>query len=100
MENEKKVATEGEVLEMLTKIMRREETEDTVVKLRREVKTTGDGGKPCVEKEEYFEVVTLRPKLSDAIRAAELIGKSYGIFSERVEGSIALPVIFCGEDEL
>lgn len=100
MENETAVAKESEVLETLTRIMRREETEDAVVKLKDEIKTTGEDGKPCVQKSEHTEVVKLRTKLADVIRAAELIGKSYGMFSERVEGSIALPVIFCGEDEL
>lgn len=89
MENEKgQVAPEYEVLETLTKIMRREVTEDCVVKLK------GD------DKAEYAETVSVRPKLADVIRAAELLGKSYGMFSERIEGSIALPLIICGEDEL
>lgn len=89
MDNEKQsVATETEVLEALTRILRREETEDNAIKAK-----DADGG-------EHIEVVKMRPKLSDVIRAAELIGKSYGIFSERVEGSIALPLIICGEDDL
>ena len=41
-----------------------------------------------------------RPKLADVIHAAELLGKYHGMFGERLEGSIALPVIICGEDEL
>ena len=103
MENaiqKKEVATESEVLETLTRILRREETEDTVVKLREETRTTEEGGKTYVERGERAEVIRLRPKLSDVTRAAELIGKYYGIFGERIEGSIALPLIICGEDEL
>lgn len=101
MENEKThAASESEVLETLTKILRREETEDTVVKLRDETKTVGDDGKTYVERGERTEIIKVRPKLSDVIKAAELIGKSYGMFSDRVEGSIALPLIICGEDDL
>ena len=93
-------ADESEVLERLTRILRREETEDTVVKLRDEARTTEEGGRTVVERGEHIEVAKLRPKLSDVIRAAELIGKYHGMFSENVSGSIALPIIICGEDEL
>lgn len=101
MENEKtQTATESEVLETLTRILRREETEDSVVKLKGETKTVDECGNPIVERSERVETVKVRAKLSDVIRAAELIGKSYGMFSDRLEGSIALPLIICGEDEL
>ncbi|MBQ6893653.1 MAG: terminase small subunit [Clostridia bacterium] len=101
MESEKtKTAGESEVLETLTRILRREETEDCAVKLREETRTTNEDGKTYVERGEHLEIVKVRPKLSEVIRAAELIGKSYGMFSERVEGSIALPLIICGEDDL
>lgn len=85
------IAEESELLEALTRILRREETEDSVVKLRQNV--NGDS-------EEFTETVRIRPKLSDVLRAAELLGKHYGSFGERIEGSVALPLIICGEDEL
>ena len=101
MESENKtVATEEEVLQTLTRILRREETEDSIVKLRDETKTTEEDGCTIVERGERVEIVKIRPRLSDVTRAAELIGKHYGIFGERIEGSIALPLIICGEDEL
>lgn len=98
--NDEKIATESEVLKTLTRILRREETEDTVVKLKEETRTTEEGGKTYTERCERIEVAKLRPKLSDVTKAAELIGKYYGIFGERIEGNIALPLIICGEDEL
>ena len=101
MENtNESIALEEEVLVTLTKIMRREETEDCVVKLRDERKTTEEDGKTVISRDEYAETVKVRPKLADVLRAAELIGKSYGMFSEKVEGSITLPLVICGEDEL
>lgn len=101
MENtNESIALEDEVLKTLTKIMRREETEDCVVKLRDERRTTDEDGKTLVSRDEYAEIVKVRPKLADVLRAAELIGKAHGMFSERVEGSITLPLIICGEDEL
>ncbi len=95
-----KIASESEVLEKLTEILRRTETEDTVIKLRDEVKTTEEDGRCVVERGEHVEVAKLRPKISDVIRAAELIGKYHGMFSENLTGKIELPLIICGEDEL
>ena len=101
MENtNESIALEEEVLVTLTKIMRREETEDLVVKLRDEAKTTDEEGRTTVSRDEYAEIVKVRPKLADVLRAAELIGKSYGMFSDRVEGSITLPLVICGEEDL
>ena len=94
------VASEREILERLSRILRREETEDTVVRLREETKTTEEDGKTYVERGERVEIAKIRPKLSDVLRAGELLGKHYGMFGERLEGSIALPLIICGEDEL
>lgn len=94
------VASEREILERLSRILRREETEDTVVKLREETKTTEKDGRTFVERGERIETLKLRPKLADVLRAGELLGKHYGMFGERLEGSIALPLIICGEDEL
>ena len=89
MEKEKQsVASENEVLETLARILRREETEDNAIKVK-----DGEGG-------EHIELIKLRPKISDVIKAAELNGKAHGIFSERVSGSITLPLVICGEDEL
>lgn len=94
------ISDEREVLEALTRILRREETEDTLLKLRTETRTTDEDGKVHIDRDERAELHAMRPKLADVIRAAELLGKYHGIFKERLDGSIALPVIICGEDEL
>lgn len=94
------IADEREVLETLTRILRREATEDTVVKLRTESRSTDEYGEAVVERSEKVEIVKARPRLADVTRAAELVGKYHGMFGERLEGSIALPLIICGEDEL
>lgn len=62
------VATPEEVLRTFTQIMRGEMTESTGRK--------GPGG----------EEVCLPPKVSERSRAAELLGKRYGLFSERDAG--------------
>lgn len=94
------IADEREVLEVLTRILRREATEDTAVKLRTESRSTDEDGETVVERGERVEIVKTRPRLADVTRAAELVGKYHGMFGERLEGSIALPLIICGEDEL
>lgn len=94
------IADEREVLVTLTRILRREATEDTVVKLRTESRSTDEYGEAVVERSERVEVMKTRPRLADVTRAAELVGKYHGMFGERLEGSIALPLIICGEDEL
>ena len=67
MENERnKVADEAEVLEALSRILRREESEDSVIKLREETRTTEDGGK----------VMALAASAYDGIAAASERGMS------------------------
>lgn len=94
------IAGVREVLAALSRIVRREETEDVPLKLRTETRSTGDCGEPVIERSERVELVRVRPRLADVNRSAELLGKYYGVFRDRVEGSIALPVMICGEEDL
>jgi|GEM_PF-1281372 len=101
MEEEKKpIADKQEVLETLTRILRREETEDSIVKLREETKTTEDDGRTFVDRSERVQIVKVRPRLADTIRAAELLGKAQGMFGDRVTASIELPLCIRGEEDL
>lgn len=68
-----KTADAAEVLEYLTRVMRGESTEEVVV-------VTGDGdGLSSAER------VTKDVSARDRVKAAELLGKRYGIFSDRVQ---------------
>ena len=89
-----------EVLAALSRIVRREETEDVPVKLRTETRSVDADGEAVIERSERVEMRAARPRLSDVNRSAELLGKYYGVFRDRVEGSIALPVMICGEEDL
>ena len=42
----------------------------------------------------------LAPALSDRIRAAELLGKRYRLFADKVSVEGVVPVVFSGDDEL
>lgn len=98
-----KIADAQEVMEYLTKVMRREMKESvvvTVTKERSEYVDTGDG-KPRKKtvKEEVPQIVEIPAKLSDANKAAELLGKRYSLFTDKVQAEIVVPK-FEGEDEL
>lgn len=97
------VADVQEVMEYLTKVMRREMKESvvvTVTKEHSEYVDTGDG-KPRKKtvKEEVPQIVEIPAKLSDANKAAELLGKRYALFTDKVQAEIVVPK-FEGEDEL
>lgn len=98
-----KIADAQEVMEYLTKVMRREMKESVVVTLTKEHSEyvdTGDG-KPRKQtvKEEVPQIVEIPAKLSDANKAAELLGKRYSLFTDKAEVNVITP-IFEGEGEL
>lgn len=99
-----KIADATEVLEYLTSVMRREKKENIVVTLTQENSkyVKDENGRPRKQtvKEEIARVVEIPSKLSDANKAAELIGKRYGIFTEKMNITGAVPVVISGEDSL
>lgn len=94
------VACREEILRALTRILRREETEDALQKVRTENYVPDAYGDVMRQKEERVETVKIRPRLADVIRAAELLGKADGTFNAAGLGDLAVPIVFCGEDEL
>lgn len=79
-----RTADAQEIIEYLTSIMRGEMTE-TVLKL------SGDGVQTPVE-------VAVSAK--DRIRAAELLGKRFGLFNEKVNLTMTQPIVLAGYDML
>lgn len=77
------IASQDEVLKYLTTVLRGEEKDETVV-----FDTFGKAHKT--------EVRTQKNQL----RAAELIGKRYGMFNDKVSLEGAIPVVISGEDKL
>lgn len=94
------IATVEEILEYYTRVMRREETEHIVVTIKEKRsewttnKETGKREKETIEIETP-QVVEIPTKVSDANKAAEMLGKSYGIWTEKVnvEGKQAITFI-------
>ena len=83
-----RTASAKEVLEMLTSSMRGEIKEEVVV-----VEGTGDG---CSD----ARIIEKQIGLKDRIKAAELLGKRYRLFTDKVEVDGVLPVMIVGESEL
>lgn len=86
------IADQDEVLKYLTSVMRRELKEAVVVTLQNKVEKwvkdedTGKLKKQTVT-EESPAVVDIPARLSDANKAAELLGKRYSLFTDKVENS-------------
>ena len=98
------IANQDEVMRYLTSVMRRELNESVVVTLQNktekwvEVEGTGKLKKQTVT-EETPAVVPIPARLSDANKAAELIGRRYGIFKDNVKLDVT-PVVIGGDDGL
>ena len=99
-----RIADAQEVMEYLTSVMRRDKKEKVVVTLSKETSKylpdeNGTMRKQTV-KEEVPEIVGIPAKLSDANKAAELLGKRYRLFTDKLDVTGAVPVMFAGEDNL
>lgn len=84
-----KIADQKEVLEHLTRVLRREEKESVVVTLKKKVSgyvadETGKMHRKTIENEEV-KIVEIPTKISDTTKAAELLGKRYGIWTDNLD---------------
>lgn len=79
-----KIADAGEVMEYLTSVMRGQHTEQVLM-------LVGDG---------IQTVTDIDVAAKERIRAAELIGKRYALFSDKMDLSGAVPVVIAGDDQL
>lgn len=98
--SDKLVARSDEVLETLTRVSRREELESVVVVVRTRKSYYDENGKKIIEETETPTIVEIPTKVSDAIRASELLGKYHKLFSDKASIDVALPVFIYGADEL
>ena len=85
---DERTASAKEVLEFLTKSMRGELDEEVVV-----IEGTGDGTSEA-------RTVKKQIGLRDRIKSAELLGKRYRLFTDKVEVDGVVPVMIVGESEL
>lgn len=83
-----RIADAKEVMEYLTSVMRGETTSEIVV-----VEGSGDG---CSEARRMDKA----PDERERLKAAELIGKRYRLFTDKIEAEVQQQVVFCDEQEL
>lgn len=85
---DERIASAAEVMKYLTSVLRNEITEEVVV-----VEGDGDG---------YSSAKKVKKDISakDRNKAAELLGKRYGMFTDKLNVEGAIPVVISGEDEL
>lgn len=89
------IAKQDEVLRTLTRIMRRQEPDNNLVVTKISKNSYDDNGNKQVTKEQIPEIVKTPTKISDANKAAELLGKYYALFSDRinVDGNIGVTIV-------
>ena len=83
-----RIASATEVLEFITKAVRGEILEDVVV-----TEGEGDGYSSA-------RIVKKQIAAKDRVKAAELLGKRYMLFTDKVNITGAVPVMIVGEDTL
>lgn len=89
------IAKQDEVLKTLTRIMRREEPETVVVTCKKHKSYYDDNGKKVIDDAEEPVAVPIPTKVSDANKAAEMLGKYYTLFTDRtqIEGEALVQII-------
>ncbi|BFK81307.1 terminase small subunit [Clostridium baratii] len=85
---DQRIAKADEVLKYLTRVIRGEETEQVVV-----TENIGDFMSEA-------RVINKELSAKDKIKAAELLGKRYRLFVDKVDTNINASIVFEGEDEL
>ncbi len=79
-----KTADAQEIMEYLTKVVRGESRSDVL-------SLCGDGCQKVIKKP---------PDEKERLKAAELLGKRYGLFTDKVDAAVSIPIIISGDDRL
>lgn len=79
------IAKQNEILMYLTEVMRREKLESIVVTCKEHKSWYDDKGKKQIEDKEVPTAVEIPTKVSDANKAAELLGKYYALFTDKTQ---------------
>lgn len=86
--SDQKTANAQEVMEYLTSVMRGESESSVVV-----VEGYGEG---CSE----AKIIEKPPDEKERLKAAELLGRHYAIFTDKVKAEGAIPVVISGGEDL
>lgn len=89
------IAKQDEVLKTLTRIMRREELETVVVTVKKRKSYYDERGKKVIDDTEEALSIQIPTKVSDANKAAELLGRYYMLFTDKtkIEGNGLIQIL-------
>lgn len=93
------IASQDEVLETLTAVMRRQQKEQVVTSERHRRSYFDEEGRKVTEDTEVPVTVEIDTKISDVNKAAELLGKRYGLFSDKVNVETTAKVVIVDDLE-
>lgn len=93
------IASQDEVLETLTAVMRRQQKEQVVTSERHRRSYFDEEGRKVTEDTEVPVTVEIDTKISDVNKAAELLGKRYGLFSDKVNVKTTAKVVIVDDLE-
>lgn len=79
------IAKQDEVLQTLTRVLRRQERDTVVVTCKERSSGYDENGKKVTVEREVPQLVQVPTKVSDLNKAAELLGKRYSLFTDKVE---------------
>ena len=82
------IADQNEILKYLTSVLRGEAKSEIVV-----IEAEKEGGS-------FARCMKKAPDEKERLKAAELLGKRYGLYTEKTDLSGAIPVVICGSDDL
>lgn len=86
------IAKQDEVMKYLTSVMRREKTESIVVTLQEEKSLFAPDANGTMRKQTVKQtvpkVVEIPAMIKDSNKAAELLGKAYGIYTDKIEADV------------
>ena len=95
--DEEEIADTREILRGLTRTFRRGEIHYETVTIKIPLK---DEHGNIIGVEEKAKVIKTPTENRDAIKAGELLGKRYGLWTDKIDMDIDVPTIISGADEL
>lgn len=79
------IAKQDEVLQTLTRVLRRQEMDTVVVTCKERRSGYDENGKKVIVEKEVPQLVQVPTRVSDLNKAAELLGKRYGLYTDKVD---------------
>lgn len=79
------IAKQDEVLQTLTRVLRRQEMDTVVVTCKERRSGYDENGKKVIVEKEVPQLVQVPTRVSDLNKAAELLGKRYGLYTDKID---------------